>query len=170
MKYIISTLLIFSIAHSEPITPLPNNINLNNDKISLGKKLFFDTLLSLDNTISCASCHDLENGGDDGLKVSFGINGQKGTINSPTVYNAVYNFRQFWNGRAKDLAQQAMGPIENPVEMGNTFENLINTLNTSPYKKEFKKIVDKDGFDGLIKKIENKLLKKKTPAKKGKKK
>lgn len=74
----------------------------------------------------------------------MGINGQIGNINSPTVLNARYNFVQFWNGRAKDLQDQAGGPIENPIEMGNTFPNLIKTLKNSSYKKEFD-IIYKDG-------------------------
>lgn len=135
--------LIVSIAVStylhaaEAITPLPLNPEYDISKAALGKELFFDPLLSKDGTVSCASCHDLQNGGDDGLKVSVGINGNLGNINAPTVYNAANNFRQFWDGRAKDLAEQAMGPIENPVEMGNSFENLIETLRKTPYDKTF---------------------------------
>lgn len=129
------------------IDPLPLEMEVDEPKAALGKKLFFDPILSKDNTISCATCHNLENGGDDNLKFSFGIKGQEGIINSPTVYNAVFNFRQFWDGRAKDLAEQALGPIENPVEMGNTFPNLIKTLYGTPYKKAFEAIYP----DGITK-------------------
>ena len=87
---------------SEPITPLPQTVKVNQTKAELGKELFFDPILSHDNTISCATCHNLQQGGDDGLKVSFGIKGQQGEVNAPTVYNACFNFRQFWDGRAKD--------------------------------------------------------------------
>jgi len=97
-----------SLLFSEPIKPIPNEIKVDEKKVQLGKKLFFDPILSKDGTISCATCHDLQNGGDDGLKFSFGIGGQEGNINSPTVYNAVFNFRQFWDGRAKDLKEQAI--------------------------------------------------------------
>jgi len=106
-------------------------MKVNVKKAKLGKKLFFDPILSKDGTISCATCHDLQNGGDDGLKFSFGINGQKGNINSPTVYNSVFNFRQFWDGRAKDLKEQAKGPIENPVEMGHTMHGAVEVLRQS---------------------------------------
>jgi len=140
MKFPVSLLLLFALLNAEPITPIPQNIKVDKQKVELGKELFFDTILSSDNTISCASCHDLENGGDDGLKFSFGIDGQEGDINSPTVLNAVYNFRQFWNGGAKNLAHQAMGPIENPVEMGSDFKKLIITLNKTPYKEKFSNI------------------------------
>ncbi len=129
----------------EPIEPLPKNVQVDARKAALGKKLFFDTMLSRDNTISCATCHNLREGGDDNLRFSFGIHGQEGTINSPTVYNAVFNFRQFWDGRAVDLQDQAGGPIENPVEMGFTFKELIKRLQKSSYKKEFDAIY-KDGI------------------------
>jgi cytochrome c peroxidase len=129
----------------EPITPIPEHLDLNMKKVKLGKKLFFDTSLSRDNTINCATCHILEDGGDDNLPTSFGIHGQKGPINSPTVYNAVFNFRQFWNGRAANLQEQAAGPIESPKEMGFNFKELITRLNKTPYKKEFYAIY-KDGI------------------------
>ncbi len=135
------------ISSAEPITPIPLIIQTDKAKVELGKKLFFDTILSADDTISCASCHDLQNGGDDGLKFSFGIDAKEGDINSPTVYNAVYNFRQFWNGSAKNLAHQTFGPIENPVEMGNTFKELIITLEKTPYKQKFENIYS----DGITK-------------------
>ena len=130
---------------AEPIQPLPTKVMVDKEKAKLGKELFFDTVLSVDGTISCATCHDIENGGDDGLVSSFGFKAQKGDINSPTVINSVYNFRQFWNGRAKDLKEQAKGPIENPIEMGHTFEELVPQLNNTPYKDKFLKIY-KDGI------------------------
>ncbi len=139
MKYILifsSFFLLISLS-AEPIKPIPLTVEYNKEIAQLGKKLFFDPILSQDGTISCATCHHLENGGDDNMKFSFGIRGQEGNINSPTIYNAVYNFRQFWDGRAKDLAEQALEPIENPVEMGNNFNHLIKTLNTSKYKQQF---------------------------------
>lgn len=132
---------------NEPISPIPTSVTVNKQKATLGKKLFFDTALSRDDTISCGSCHILEEGGDDNLRVSFGINGQQGSRNAPTVYNAVFNFRQFWDGRAKDLQDQAVGPIENPVEMGFTFKALIPKLRHTHYKKEFQEIYQ----DGITK-------------------
>ena len=139
MKYLL-LVIISTYLMSEPITPIPTTVVVNSQKVQLGKELFFETKLSADNTISCATCHDLENGGDDGLMFSIGHNAQKGDINAPTVYNSVYNFRQFWDGRSKDLKEQAKGPIQNPIEMANSFENVIKTLNQSPYKQKFKKI------------------------------
>jgi len=138
--------LILNIAlFAEPITPIPLSVKLDQEKVKLGKELFFDTRLSKNDTISCATCHDIYNGGDDNLKSSFGIKAQQGDINSPTVLNAVYNFRQFWNGSAKDLQDQAQGPITNPIEMGNNFKDLIKKLNKTDYKSKFSKIY-KDGI------------------------
>lgn len=124
------------------ITPIPDNINnLNSYKVSLGKKLFFDTRLSADNTISCASCHDIYNGGANKDKIAIGINGLKGTFNSPTVLNSRFNFSQFWDGRAKNLKEQAIGPILNPLEMASTFPQIIEKLSKDEtYVKEFEKI------------------------------
>jgi cytochrome c peroxidase len=98
--------------------PNPDELGLDPNKLVLGEKLFHDTRLSGDDTISCASCHDLAKGGTDQSQFSTGIKGNKGHINSPTVYNSVYNFKQFWDGRADDLAAQASGPVHNPIEMG----------------------------------------------------
>ncbi|SFV52194.1 Cytochrome c551 peroxidase [hydrothermal vent metagenome] len=132
---------------AQPITPLKKIKNLNPNKIALGRRLFSDTILSADNTISCESCHQFNQGGDDNLKSSFGIHAQRGDINAPTIYNAAYNFRQFWNGRAKNLKEQAKGPIENPKEMGNSFEHLIPLLKKSQYKTLFDAIYQ----DGITK-------------------
>lgn len=126
--------------------PLPNKVEANQDKVKLGKRLFLDTMLSKDDTISCASCHSLSNYGVDSLATSFGIDGQKGLINAPTVYNSSFNFVQFWDGRAKDLKEQAKGPIVNPIEMGSDFDEVISKLsNDIEYKNDFDKIY-KDGI------------------------
>ncbi|MCF6207736.1 MAG: c-type cytochrome, partial [Sulfurovum sp.] len=71
---------------------------------------------------------DLRNGGDDGMRFSFGIRGQEGKINAPTVYNSVFNFRQFWDGHAKNLEEQVYGPVNNPVEMGNDMHEVVEKL------------------------------------------
>lgn len=128
MKYIIIlSIIIFELLGVELIKPIEEQpINLK--KALLGKKLFFETKLSKDNTISCASCHNISEGGDDNMKVSEGIGGQKGTLNAPTVLNSKYNFVQFWDGRAKNLKEQASGPIHNPIEMGSTLEEVVEKL------------------------------------------
>ncbi len=128
------------------IKPIPESIEVDAAKVQLGKKLFSDPILSRDGTISCATCHDLQNGGDDGSKFAFGISGKKGAINSPTVYNSGYNFRQFWDGRARDLKEQARGPIENPVEMGHTMEGAVQVLQKSESYSEQFEAVYSDGI------------------------
>ncbi len=148
---------------STPIKPIPIEIKVDAKKVQLGKKLFSDPILSKDGTISCATCHDLQNGGDDGLKFSFGIHGKEGNINAPTVYNAVFNFRQFWDGRAKDLKEQAIGPIENPVEMGHSMVGAVKILEKSKmYLKDFNDIysdgITKDNITDAIAEFEKALI------------
>jgi cytochrome c peroxidase len=105
---------------SEPIQPIPESVPVDMNRAVLGRRLFFETKISGDGTVSCASCHNLSKGGIDGLVTATGIRGQKGPINVPTVYNSVFSLAQFWNGRAATLADQAAGPIMNPLEMGST--------------------------------------------------
>lgn len=82
--------------------------------------LYHDPRLSKDNSISCASCHQLDMGGTDNKKTSIGVNGQRGPINAPTVFNSVFNVKQFWDGRANSLQEQAEGPPLNPIEMASS--------------------------------------------------
>jgi cytochrome c peroxidase len=96
------------------------------EKIALGARLFANPLLSADGTVSCLSCHDTKRGGGaDGHRVSKGIGGQFGGRNAPTVFNAAFQARLFWDGRAGSLEEQALGPIANPVEMGSTDLNAV---------------------------------------------
>ena len=129
---------------SEYFEPLPalDQLDMSDPitlaQIELGKTLYFDTRLSADWDISCATCHDIFNGGDDGLELSVGHQGQLGGRNAPTVLNAFFNFAQFWDGRADTLADQAKGPIQAPVEMANTPEQALATLNAIPwYRSQF---------------------------------
>jgi cytochrome c peroxidase len=110
------------------LQPLPRSVKVNAAKAALGGKLFHDVRLSGDSTLSCASCHALDKGGVDRKKSSTGIKGAIGPINSPTVYNAVFHVKQFWDGRAEDLKQQAAGPVENPIEMGAKWDQVIPKL------------------------------------------
>ena len=113
----------------EPVRPIIANPNVNPQKVALGFKLYHDTRLSVDNTVSCATCHGLNTGGVDNLQYSKGVANNMGGVNAPTTYNAVYNFVQFWDGRAKTLAEQAAGPPLNPVEMASTsFDEIITKL------------------------------------------
>lgn len=128
-----------------PIPLYPENIN--KDKILLGQALFIDPMLSKDHTMSCMTCHDLKTNGAGTTAYTIGINGGKGKFNVPTVFNAVYNFRQFWDGRAKDLKEQALDPIKNPIEMGNTIKKLIYDLKANTkYKNLFIKAYPDEGI------------------------
>lgn len=90
----------------------------NDAKIALGRRLYYDTRLSRDRSVSCNTCHDLANYGDDNAPVSTGIDGQKGGRSAPSVYNAALHIAQFWDGRAEHVEAQAIGPVTNPIEMG----------------------------------------------------
>lgn len=116
-----------------PIQPIPQKVDLDNNWVILGKALFHSPLLSKTNTVSCSSCHMVDFGGDDGFPVSTGVNNAKGSRNSPTVLNATFNFRQFWDGRATTLSEQASGPIHNPVEMATSWAEIIPKLNNDQY-------------------------------------
>jgi len=126
------------IVAEEPLKPLPELGELNMEKVTLGRKLFHDTILSGDGTIACSTCHTLDHGGAEPRKTSTGIRGQVGPINSPTVLNSSHNFVQFWDGRAKDLREQAAGPVANPIEMGATWEGVVKRLKgNDKYVAEF---------------------------------
>lgn len=103
---------------------------ISRQRVDLGTKLFFDPRMSRSGLFSCQSCHNVGLGGVDGLTTSIGHGWQQGPRNSPTVYNAVFNIAQFWDGRAADLAEQAMGPVQAGVEMNNTPDRLLETLNS----------------------------------------
>lgn len=114
--------------------PLPTKeeLELDENLVNLGNKLFHDTKLSRDNTISCASCHDLAKGGTDQMQFSIGVAGGHGHINSPTVFNSVFNIKQFWDGRAEDLIAQAHGPVHNPLEMGSNWDEVVSKISSDP--------------------------------------
>lgn len=116
-------------------------------KVELGKLLYFDTRLSKDNTVSCATCHSPKFGYTDGLPVSTGIKGQKGGRSAPTVINRAYSLAQFWDGRAATLEDQAKGPIENPIEMGETHNAVISKLRgIAGYRKLFLNVFGTEDF------------------------
>ena len=126
---------------AEPIKPIPDDTGTNAEKAALGRALFHDPRLSRDDTVSCASCHDLRSGGDDGRKVSVGIEGQLGLINSPTVFNTGLNFKQFWDGRARTLEQQIDDPVQSPLEMASLWPDVVAKLyQDRDYPQRFKKL------------------------------
>ncbi len=119
-----------------PITPLPQKVEYDAAKAQLGKELFFDPVLSRDNTVACASCHDLWHGGDDGKAVSIGVKGRKGKLNALTVYNSRYNFRHFWDGRADGLHAQVFMSIGDPNEMDQSVEMTLQKLRGSAHYRQ----------------------------------
>ncbi|HUK87875.1 MAG TPA: cytochrome c peroxidase [Terriglobales bacterium] len=110
------------------------------ETIALGRRLYYDPILSADNTVSCASCHEPEHGFADPEPTSTGVQKKHGTRHSPTVFNTAYLPAQFWDGRAPSLEKQAEGPVQNPVEMANTLTEVEERLNADPsYQAEFEK-------------------------------
>jgi len=133
-------LVVINVNAKEPILPIPLENNFNEEKARLGMALFSDPILSKDNSTACISCHNIYEGGADRRIVSLGYANKKGNIQSPTVLNAKYNFKQFWNGRANNLIEQADGPINNPAEHNMDAKTVEDRINKSQiYKENFKK-------------------------------
>ncbi|REC58912.1 cytochrome C peroxidase [Rhodosalinus sediminis] len=140
------------------VPALEDNI-VTPEKVDLGKALFFDPRMSASGVFSCNSCHNVGTGGDDNMPTSVGHGWQTGPRNSPTVFNAVFNEAQFWDGRAADLAEQAKGPVQAGVEMANTPDNVLKTLNSMPeyvewFEESFPGEDDPVTFDNFAKAIE----------------
>lgn len=132
---------------NEPVRPIHDSVPVDLRKVVLGDMLYHDTRLSIDNTVSCATCHALNTAGVDNKRFSEGVGGQIGGVNAPTVFNAHYNFVQFWDGRAATLAAQAGGPPLNPIEMGHTsFDDICDVLSKDKaFEKIFKEVYP-EGF------------------------
>ena len=128
------------------VIPTPQDNPTTQEKIDLGRMLYFDKRLSADNTVSCNTCHDATKFGVDGLPTSKGIKGQFGGRNAPTVFNSAFLSVQFWDGRAPTLEEQAKGPIINPIEMGMKNHDLAvsNIKNVKGYAPYFKKAFPKE--------------------------
>src|SRR5205085_2270748 len=121
-----------------PPVPFPPDNPPTAETISLGRRLYYDAALSVDSSVSCASCHGPEQGFSDGKPVSNGVQNKTGTRNSPTVFNSAYFEMQFWDGRAPSLEIQAEGPVQNPVEMAHTLKGVEDRLNADPtYRDQF---------------------------------
>lgn len=117
-------------------------------KIELGRQLYFDGRLSSDGTISCASCHDPEQGYAAHTQFGVGVDGQTGGRNSPVSYNRILSGAQFWDGRADSLEAQAVGPIANPIEMANTHEKAVATIaGIEGYRLQFEAVFGKDSVN-----------------------
>ncbi len=127
--------------NNEPIKPIPLSLDLDYQKVELGEKLFFEKRLSKNNTISCGSCHDLNLGGTDRSKYSTTFSDSLTPINSPTIFNVGFNFKQFWNGRSDTLEDQAEKTINKSKSMGSDWDEVISKLSKDPeYISKFKLI------------------------------
>jgi|GEM_PF-1228656 cytochrome c peroxidase len=125
---------------------VPSDNPMTVGKVKLGKQLFFDKRLSLDNTVSCATCHDPAAGWSNAKATATGVGGQVGDRGSPTIINAAYQYFLFWDGRAPSLEAQSTGPIFNPIEMGMPSEEaLLTKLNAiSGYREQFQRVFGTD--------------------------
>jgi cytochrome c peroxidase len=124
-----------------PPVPVPETNPPTAASIALGKRLFFSPVLSVDRSLSCASCHNPVSGFADPKALSTGIHGRRGTRNAPTVVNAAYYKMQFWDGRAKDLEEQVSGPMLNSLEMGHTLEGVERAVsNDSELARLFEQV------------------------------
>jgi cytochrome c peroxidase len=121
-----------------PPVPIPADNPPTEASIQLGRRLYYDPVLSVDKTVACASCHHPDRGFADNKPFSEGVGKKLGGRNSPTVFNAAYSTTQFWDGRAPSLEEQAKGPVQNPVEMAHTLAGVEQRLHAdATYKAEF---------------------------------
>ena len=127
---------------AEPIQPIPLKVELDSKTVELGKKLFHEPKLSNNNSMSCATCHDFAKGGTERLATSKGMDGHQLFLNSPTVFNSGFNWRQSWDGRAKSLEEQIDSPILTVGEMGGaSWSDIVTRLKQDPeYTAAFNKI------------------------------
>jgi cytochrome c peroxidase len=141
MLWLATCLPVMAAPLDEPLKPLPPIPQLDPATVELGRQLFNETQLSVNNTKSCAGCHDLQNGGADNRAFSLGFDGKPVTLNTPTVFNASLNFKQFWNARVDTLQAQVEQVVTSPMEMGNDWKTVIRTLSALPhYQATFRQI------------------------------
>lgn len=120
---------------------IPPDNPLTTEKINLGRQLYFDGRLSADGTVSCATCHAPDKGFSDNRPTSTGIKGQVGGRNAPVTINRLFSQEQFWDGRSPSLEDQALGPVQNPIEMGHTLQGMVATLDKlKGYQEQFRQV------------------------------
>lgn len=128
---------------SEPIQPLPVVGAIATEKVALGEKLFSDPRLSQDGQISCVSCHNLQVGGADNRRYSVGVHGAVGTVNAPTVFNVLYNFRFNWDGKFTNLAEHTDFLLQRDTVMDSHWPDLLQALAAVPdYRQAFETVYD----------------------------
>lgn len=148
---------------------IPKDNAMTAAKVELGRKLFFESRLSADGSVSCASCHDPNRAFTDGKQLAEGIGGRRGARNSPTLLNAMFNGGQFWDGRAGSLEDQGKMPLVNPDEMGNkSLDEVAARISAMPeYAKEFERVygtaVNMDGIAKAIAAFERTLVSANSP-------
>jgi cytochrome c peroxidase len=136
--------------------PIPADNPPTRETIALGRRLYYDPMLSSDGTISCASCHAPQFAFADARSFSLGVGGKTGNRHAPTVINSAYNAYQFWDGRSPSLEDQAKGPIANPVEMAHSLDGVVKGLQNDPkYRELFKQAwgTDRISIDMVAKSI-----------------
>lgn len=134
-----------AVPHGLPAVVHPADNPASEAKIALGKQLYFDSRLSKDGTISCASCHDPAKGWSNGERFATGVGKQVGGRSAPTVINSAYNKFQFWDGRSPTLEHQALGPIQNPIEMAMSLGDVVQRLNQiQGYRQQFQAVFGTD--------------------------
>ena len=122
----------------EPLKPLPKVEQQDARRVELGRRLFHEPRLSINNTLSCASCHQLDKNGADSRALSLGFDGKPVAFNTPTVFNAVLNFRQFWDGRVETLEEQSNVVITSPHEMGSDWSTVVERIaSDADYRRDF---------------------------------
>jgi len=142
---------------------IPPDNPLTAEKIDLGKQLYFDKRLSADGTVACVTCHAPEKGFSDDRPTSTGIKSQVGGRSAPVTINRLFSQEQFWDGRSPSLEDQALGPVQNPIEMGHTLEGMIMAVDkVQGYRAQFQKVfgtkVTKEGVGKAIASFERSLL------------
>jgi len=150
-------------ALDEPIQPIPVDTTLDPDKVALGSILFNDTRLSRDNSLSCASCHILEVGGDDDLSVGIALDGNEHVVNTPSVFNARYNFRQHWDGASRTLEEQIDQTLHNHMVAGSNWDQLLAKFNEDAsivelFDQIYAEGINKDNFLDALTEFEKSLV------------
>jgi cytochrome c peroxidase len=142
--------------NKEPIQPIPQYVEFNKSKAKIGESLFFDTRLSSNNSVSCGSCHQLEAGGDDNQALGISLSEQHHTLNTPTIFNAQFNFKQDWNGSANTLNKQIDNVIKSHHEFNTKWETVVSKLTsdsslTKAFNKQYKNGITKENIiDSLV--------------------
>ncbi|MBF0417897.1 MAG: c-type cytochrome [Magnetococcales bacterium] len=124
---------------NEPVLPIPTCTAMDGEKVRLGKRLYHDVRLSANNSVSCATCHPLDGWGMDGIPVSTRVDGVANTVNTPTVFNALFNIGLFWNGRVTSLEDQIEEAVR--VEMGATWNDVLRKISQDEsYRQSFARV------------------------------